>query len=304
MVIVTIGSMRSRQTLTIGGRALCFAQWGDPEGAPVFALHGTPGGRLNRHPDERAYAAVGARVITYDRPGYGGSERMAGRSVGDASSDVAALADHLGIGRFAVTGSSGGAPHALAVAARLGERVIRARCNVGIVPFGLEGFDFFAGMEAGNVVEFGWSMEGEARLVPQLERKLRELGERVAADPAKLLSDDRKLDDADRAVLSRPDMAALTRETTKDLVDGGVWGWVDDDLAFVKPWGFDLSEIEVPVRVTYGQKDVLVPTAHGAWLGRNIPGAEVIVNPSAGHLSDLDTVIEATRWLVTGDRLS
>ena len=117
-----------------------------------------------------------------------------------------------------------------------------------------------------------------------------------------LLGDDRKLDDADRVVLSRPDMAASTRETTQDLVDGGVWGWVDDDLAFVKPWGFDLSEIEVPVRVTYGQRDVLVPVAHGAWLGRNIPGAEVIVDPSAGHLSDLDTVIEATHWLVTGDR--
>ena len=121
------------------GSAVVLGAVGDPEGAPVFALHGTPGGRLNRHPDERAYAAVGVRVFTYDRPGYGGSERMADRSVVDASSDVAALADHLGIGRFAVTGSSGGAPDALAVAARLGERVVRARCNVGVVPYGLEG---------------------------------------------------------------------------------------------------------------------------------------------------------------------
>jgi pimeloyl-ACP methyl ester carboxylesterase len=298
---MTTGALRSRQTIAVGGRRLCFAQWGDPEGAPVFALHGTPGGRLNRHPDERVYAAVGARVITYDRPGYGGSSRMEGRSVVDAASDVAVLADHLGIGLFAVTGSSGGAPHALAVAARLGERVVRARCNVGIVPYGLDGFDFYAGMEAGNVEEFEWAVEGETRLVPRLERKLREIGERVAADPAKLLGDDRKLDDADRAVLSRPDMAALTRETTKDLVVGGVWGWVDDDLAFVHQWGFDVSEIAVPVRVTYGQRDVLVPAAHGAWLGRNIPGATVIVDPSAGHMSDLNSVAEATRWLVSGD---
>jgi len=301
MVVMTADALLSRQTITVGGRRLCFAQWGDHDGAPVFALHGTPGGRLNRHPDESVYTSLGARMITYDRPGYGGSDRMPGRSVVDASTDVAELADHLGIGRFAVTGSSGGAPHALAVAARLGERVIRARCNVGIVPFGLDDFDFYAGMEAENVVEFGRAAEGESRLVPLLERQLLEMGERVAADPAKLLGDDVKLDDADRAVLARPDIAALTRETTKDLLAGGVWGWVDDDLAFVNPWGFDVSEIAVPVRVTYGQRDVLVPAAHGAWLGRNIPGAEVIVDRAAGHLSDLNTVAEATRWLVSGN---
>jgi pimeloyl-ACP methyl ester carboxylesterase len=81
----------------------------------------------------------------------------------------------------------------------------------------------------------------------------------------------------------------------------------DDALEEATTWhssalgGFDASEIAVPVRVTYGQRDVLVPAAHGAWLGRNIPGAEVIVDRAAGHLSDLNTVAEATRWLVSGN---
>src|SRR5436190_2942006 len=96
---------RSHQiTEAADGRTLCFAEWGDPDGFPVFGLHGTPGGRLNRHPDESRYAEAGARLITYDRPGYGGSDRLAGRSVVDCVADVEAIADHLGIARFAVTG--------------------------------------------------------------------------------------------------------------------------------------------------------------------------------------------------------
>jgi len=79
-----------------------------------------------------------------------------------------------------------------------------------------------------------------------------------------------------------------------------VWGWVDDDLAFVRPWGFDVSEIAVAVEVRYGSMDVLVPAAHGAWLGRNIPGAIVVVEEDQGHMGDLDDIGDKTRWLVTG----
>jgi len=84
------------------------AQWGDLNGFPVFSLHGTPGSRFGRHYDESAYIEVGARVITYDRPGYGGSDRHRGRRVVDCVSDVALIADALGVERFAVTGGSGG----------------------------------------------------------------------------------------------------------------------------------------------------------------------------------------------------
>jgi pimeloyl-ACP methyl ester carboxylesterase len=294
-------SSRRKQSLVVGdGRSLCFAEWGDPQGFPVFALHGTPGGRLQRHPDESAYVTAGARVLTYDRAGYGESDRLPGRSVVDCVGDVAAIADHLGIERFAVTGGSGGGPHSLAVAARLGPLVVRARCAVGVAPYGLEDLDFFEGMEPLNVTEFGWALEGEERLVPELTRELAETGARVAADPSKVLGDDWALDDADRAVLSRPDMAAMYREATEDLVRGGVWGWVDDDLAFIKPWGFDLHEIAVPVEVRYGARDVLVPAAHGAWLGRNVPGALVVVEQAEGHMGDPDKIVERMRWLVTG----
>lgn len=102
---------RTRDLLTTAdGRSVCFAQWGDLSGFPVVFMHGTPGGRLNRHPDEGVYVELGIRWITYDRPGYGGSDRLAGRSVVSCVTDVAAIVDALGIERFAVTGSSGRPP--------------------------------------------------------------------------------------------------------------------------------------------------------------------------------------------------
>jgi len=294
-------STRQQTATAPDGRTLCFAEWGDPDGFPVFSLHGTPGGRLSRHPDESKYAEAGARVITYDRPGYGGSDRHAGRAVVDCVGDVASIADRLGIDRFSVTGGSGGGPHSLAVAARLSDRVIRALCEVGVAPYDLPDLDFFAGMDPLNVREFSWVLEGEATLVPNIEREISDMAARVAEDPAKVLGDDWSLDQADRAILAREDIGRVMRETTEELAHGGPWGWVDDDLAFVRPWRFDLTEIAVPVQVRYGAKDVLVPAAHGAWLAANVPNATVVVEDGEGHLSDPDKEVELIRWLVTGD---
>ena len=286
------------------GRTLCAAQWGDPDGVPVFALHGTPGGRLNRHPEPARYAEAGARVITYDRAGYGRSDRHPGRSVVDVVADVEAIADAFGLETFAVTGGSGGGPHALAVAARLPDRVLRARCVVGLAPYRADGLDFFAGMDPLNVKEFGWALAGEQVLAPELDRELTQLAARVADDPAKLLGDDWELDEADRAVMARADIAAVMREATAELARGGPYGWIDDDLAFTRPWGFELDEITVPVEVRYGAKDMLVPATHGAWLGAHVPAARVVVEHEQGHLADPDRVIELMAWLVHGDQPS
>lgn len=293
---------REQITHAPDGRSLCFAEWGDPDGFPVFELHGTPGGRLNRHPDETKYAEAGARVITYDRPGYGRSDRLPGRVVVDCIADVVAIADELGIAQFAVTGASGGGPHALALAARLPGRVVRARCDVGCAPYPAEGLDWFDGMDPLNVKEFGWALEGEQTLLPNVEKEIAGMATRVAEDPSKILGDEWTLSDADRAVLQREDIGALIREGTDELVRGGPWGWVDDDLAFTKPWGFDIAEITVPVEVRYGLTDVLVPAAHGAWLATHVPNATVVAESGEGHMSDPDRVVELTQWLVTGDR--
>jgi pimeloyl-ACP methyl ester carboxylesterase len=285
-------------TATSNGRTLTFAEWGDHEGFPVFHLHGTPGSRLLRHFDESEYAAVGARVITYDRPGYGGSDRSPGRDVVDCVDDVAAIADVLGLERFAVTGGSGGGPHSLAVAARLADRVTRAACEVGIVPYGMPHFDWFEGMDPLNVREFGWALAGEQVLAGELEREAGELLERIAADPAQVLGDDWRLSDADRVELARAERHEIFRQGFAEAFRNGVWGWVDDDLCFTREWGFDLAEIRVPTRVVYGLTDVLVPRQHGEWLGRNVPNAEVVIEEESGHLPDPAVISERYGWLV------
>jgi pimeloyl-ACP methyl ester carboxylesterase len=280
------------------GRTLGVAQWGAPAGSPLFSLHGTPGSRYGRHPDEAALERAGLRVVTYDRPGYGVSTRRPGRRVVDCVEDVAAIADALGIGRFAITGGSGGGPHSLAVAARLGDRVTAAECMVGVAPFGAEGLDWWAGMDPENVREFGWALEGEQVLHENLARLAAADLVRIAEDPSKILSDDWQLAEADREKLARPDMQRVFVEQMRGAYAAGVWGWVDDDLAFLTDWGFGLDELAVPVTVRYGSQDVLVPAGHGAWLASHVPGAKVVVNTEGGHLIDPDTRVEELRALV------
>jgi pimeloyl-ACP methyl ester carboxylesterase len=289
---------RLREVRTADGRTLGVAQWGDLEGSVIFSLHGTPGSRLGRHPDEEALRRIGARVVTYDRPGYGASDRQPGRRVVDCVADVEAIADALGIERFVVTGGSGGGPHALAVAARLPARVARAECVVGIAPPDAAGLDWFAGMDPENIKEFGWAQQGEQVLHQELETLATVDLKRISADPSKLLSEDWQLDAADREVLARPDMQQVMGEMIREAYRPGVWGWVDDDLAMLQPWGFDLAEVNVRITVRYGAKDVLVPAAHGAWLAAHLPDAEVVVSDDSGHLTDPDTRLQQLTDLI------
>jgi pimeloyl-ACP methyl ester carboxylesterase len=284
------------------GRTVTAAEWGDPGGFPVFLLHGTPGSRFGRPFDEAAVRALGLRLVTYDRPGYGGSDRHRGRRVVDCVQDVAAVADALGIERFVVTGGSGGGPHALAVAARLPGRVLRARSFVGVAPYDAEGLDWYAGMDPENVKELRYAEQGEAVLHAELEALAAGHFERTDDDPSKLFSDDWELADADRAVIADPRTQAVFNEMMREGFRNGVWGWVDDDLAFLRPWGFDVSEIRVPVEVRYGAQDVLVPAAHGKWLARHVPDAEVTVDEGGGHLVDPDSALRMLAALADAAR--
>jgi len=228
------------------GREVAYAEWGDPGGAPVFSLHGTPGCRLNRPEEEDKLREAGVRLVTYDRPGYGASDRQAGRRVADCVQDIAAIADVLEIERFPVVGASGGGPHALAAGAGLPARVTRVKCLVSPAPYGVDGLDWFDGMDPGNVKEFGWALEGEEVLTRELTREAAELQERVARDPTSIL-EGFDLSDADLATLADARVQKVMREVTAEMFANGVYGWVDDDLAFAMPWGFDLDAIKVPV---------------------------------------------------------
>lgn len=272
------------------GRELVYEQWGDPDGVPIFALHGTPGCRLSRPPEEDKVRVAGIRLVTYDRPGYGGSDRHRGRQVVDVVRDVEALADSMGIERFAATGGSGGGPHVLALAARLPDRVVAVHCVVGCAPYDADDIDFFEGMDPENIKEFGWALEGEDVLTKELTALSAEVQARVAEDPTKVL-EGFELSEADSAVLADPRIQKVMRESVAEECRNGVGGWVDDDLAFLAPWGFDVGDIRVPVEIRYGATDVLVPAAHGDWLAANVPGATVQKDTRRGHMSSPDESI-------------
>jgi pimeloyl-ACP methyl ester carboxylesterase len=295
---------RLRALETPDGRTLAYATWGDPDGFPILSLHGTPGCRFNRWPDEELYVRLGVHLVSHDRAGYGRSDRHHGRCVADEAADVAALADELGIDRFGVSGGSGGGPHVLACAALLPDRVVRAACIVGVAPFGDPGLsedEWLAGMDPENVKEERWALAGEEVLTPELEREQREMEERVAVDPTTVLGDF-ELSESDRAELARPELVELIRESTYEQAVNGVGGWVDDDLAFLRPWGFDVGTISVPVLVRYGLTDVLVPPAHGEWLAATVPGCIVEVDDTAGHLgtNPEEQIARDAAWLRDG----
>jgi pimeloyl-ACP methyl ester carboxylesterase len=295
---------RLRTLQTPDGRTLAYAIWGDPDGFPILSLHGTPGCRFNRWPKEEVYAELGVCWVTHDRAGYGRSDRHHGRNVADEAPDVAALADELGVDRFGVTGGSGGGPHVLACAALLPDRVVRAICVVGVAPLGAPGLerdDWLAGMDPENVKEVEWAEAGEEVLTRELEAEHTRIEERVAADPTTVL-EGFELSDSDREQLARPEAMQVIREAASEEAVNGVGGWVDDDLAFLQPWGFDVGEVAVPVLIKYGLTDVLVPPAHGEWLAANVPGCIVNTDDTAGHLgtNPEEEIAAAVRWLSKG----
>jgi pimeloyl-ACP methyl ester carboxylesterase len=286
---------------TPDGRQLAYAQWGDPDGFPAVSIHGTPGCRLGRHPNQDLVKDTGIRLITFDRAGYGRSDRNPGRRVVDVVPDVRALADALGFDRFALAGGSGGGPHTLAVATLLPERITRVACIVGIAPYEVLGHDEWTrGMDPMNVKEFGWALDGEERLAKELAREADEMRKRVEIDPSTVLGDF-VLPETDRVILARQDVAQIIRDTTEEQFANGVWGWVDDDLAFTSGWGFDPTTVKVPTAIWWGAEDVLVPPQHGEWLAATVPDPAVRMMSGAGHQADPDTDFRLlSDWLRDG----
>jgi pimeloyl-ACP methyl ester carboxylesterase len=285
---------------TSDGRVLAVAEWGDPNGLPLFSIHGTPGGRISYWIDPTIYARHGLRRFTFDRPGYGESTRMPGRIFADAVADVVAIADALRVDRFAVTGGSGGGPNALACAALLPDRVLRCLVSVSPAPYGdggLEHAEWLAGMTEGNVVEFEATLAGEDAMREVAEREGKIMLERLHAGRSDFLGDSYEMPESDKAQMVKH--LALAADQLRNGLAPGVDGWVDDNIAWVKPWGFDVSSIHVPVYLSYGREDTLVPAAHGDWLAAHLPNAKVVID-EAGHMGDDATVEGEMAWLAGG----
>ena len=273
--------MAAPERLTLAdGRVLDVRVSGPADGMPLVFHHGTPGSRAAFRGIERAAHARGLRVVTTSRPGYGGSTRLAGRAVVDVVSDTGAVLAGIDAERCLVAGWSGGGPHALACAARL-DAAAAVLVIAGVAPYRAEGLEWLGGMGEENLTEFGAATAGEQALRSYLDGMGEHLKEATVAHIISSL--DTLLPDVDVAVLTDEfgeDMAAAFREALRIGIDG----WLDDDLAFVEEWGFDLSDIDVPTSVWQGSEDLMVPFAHGRWLATHVPGVSAHLEQGQGHL--------------------
>jgi pimeloyl-ACP methyl ester carboxylesterase len=275
------------------GRALALHEAGDPAGLAVIVHHGTPGSGLLY---ER-WATPGIRLIAYDRAGYGQSTRNRGRDIAAVVADITAIADELGLDRFAMWGISGGGPHALACAALSDDRLTATASLAGVAPWGAEGLDWHAGMGEGNIEEFDLVLAGEEALRPATERDRKQMLGASVEQMAGVMES--LLGDADRAALRGPLGTFMHADVSHGLASGAD-GWIDDDLAFVQPWGFELAAITRPVLIVQGGDDRFVPRSHGEWLAQHLPGAEAWIDDENGHLTLLEhRVPEVHEWLLS-----
>jgi pimeloyl-ACP methyl ester carboxylesterase len=255
---------------------------GDPSGLLLVFHNGSPSAAVPFSPFDRAAIERGIRWVAYSRPGFGESTRHPGRTVADCAGDVAALADHLGADRFVTLGWSGGGPHALACAALMRDRVLAAATIAGVAPYDAEGLDWTAGMGADNQIEYPLAARDPDALLEWMTPQVEAMAN-IA--PHEIV-------DALRSLVSNVDEASISEEFGDFLAKSfrrafanGPWGWYDDDLAFVAPWGFDLASIRAPVSIWQGRHDLMVPFAHGEWLVEHIPTARPQLRLEHGHLS-------------------
>jgi len=279
------------------GRTLRVLEDGDPRGKPVFFLHGTPGCRFLFEKHVKDARRQGLRLIGHDRAGYGGSTPKPGRTIGDEAADVAAIADSLGIDKFAVYGHSGGGAPTLACAALLPDRLVGASSLAGVAPYPADGMDWFAGMGELNVADFQLMRSNraawESKTAADAAMLIQATPEQVMAYLSSLVSD------VDRAALSEEVMDFFSKQN-REAFKSGIAGAVDDGLSTFKPWGFKLSSIRVPHQLWHGKEDKFVPFAHGEWLAARLPRAEIHLEAKEGHVSLFTNHIPSVhRWLAS-----
>jgi pimeloyl-ACP methyl ester carboxylesterase len=273
---------RERDVRVADGRVLRVLDTGPADGHALFVLHGSPASRLLHDSWLAAAEDAEVRLLSYDRPGYGGSSPRPDRTIADTATDVAVIAEELRVDRFAVWGASGGGAHALACAALPPDRVVAAAVVTSLAPYDAPGLDWFAGMAEAAAQNPRLALVGRDALEP--------VGAQVAEavkviDPAQLLAVfEPMLSPPDRATFDLKLAAAVLADWREALAAGGE-GLVEDYLAVVAPWGVDLGSVRVPVTLWWGEQDRVIPPPHGRWLAGVIPGAQLRLFPDDGHFS-------------------
>ncbi len=260
------------------GRRLAYAEWGDPHGLPVIHHHGMPGSRHDHAAGEAVYRRLGVRLITPDRPGYGLSDALRNRTLLDWPQDVAALADHLGLSRFAITALSGGGIYALACARAIPERLTEV-VLVGC-PAPLDRPNAMREMRLENKVGL------RAAAVPWLARGVvGALSGAVRRYPSLFLAEGtRSQPAADRLWTSRPWVRSDEIRNLREAFRQGGLAYTQDLGLLVRPWGFALEDVDPRVQLWHGDADRVIPLHHARYLASALQNATLQVCPDEGHM--------------------
>jgi pimeloyl-ACP methyl ester carboxylesterase len=243
--------------------------------------HGSPNIGAPPRPLFSTGTALGIRWVSYDRPGYGGSTPAPDRDIASAARYTAAVADSLGIDRFATMGHSSGGAYALAGGALLAERVIAVVSISTMAPYPAEGLDWFAGFAPAGAGSLRAASRGRAA--------------REAYEDAGDEGQDFGFTEGDEAALDGGWSWFL--DVVRPAVESGPAPMIEDNLAAVRPWGFDVAQVAVPTLVVHGGRDRVVPGSHGEWLARRIPSAQLWLRPDDGHITVMDAGADALKWL-------
>jgi pimeloyl-ACP methyl ester carboxylesterase len=260
---------------TPDGRTLAVEDAGDRDGYPVMVHVGTPGCRRLYGRTVADAKSRGLRLISYDRPGYGDSTPRPGRSTADCAADVRLICDALGVDRLAMWGLSGGGPHVLACAALLPDLVVATAALCSLAPYDADGLDWMHGFSQDAIDEVRLMQSDTAGARQLFQRGRDELLTTPAVEQAEQM----------KTAGSRTEIAVLVDEVEcmQQAVQPGIEGGWDDCVTQITPWGFDVTDIGVPVLVVHGSEDKAVPFSHGQWLAAHIPGAEAWLIDGEDH---------------------
>jgi len=271
-------SRKINQTFQLSdGRQLGFAEYGDPNGKPVFFFSGGPSTRLFHHPDESIATSLEARIITLDRPGYGLSSFQPGRTLLDWPEDVCELADSLGIKSFAIAGISAGGPYVAACAYKIPGRITTATIISGVGPTIVE-------TDTQKLYRKRQIAITLARKAPWLLRPLIWLLQNPRRDPEGYF--ERTFAESsppDQIILSQPGIKAMLIPNWVEGVRQGVRGFTQEGIIFAHPWGFPLEEISIPVSIWHGDRDTSIPLSMAEHIAKAIPNSSLHVIPGEGH---------------------
>ncbi|CAK7271334.1 hypothetical protein SEPCBS57363_004566 [Sporothrix epigloea] len=241
----------------LDGRTLAYRIYGAANGFPLIWFHGTPAGIAPPPLLVKAAEENGVKIIAASRPGFGDSTRRHGRRVVDAVADIRALNEHLGVKEYLVAGWSGGG-------------VLAALTIAGVGPADAPDLDFLAGQGEDNIEEFRAAEKGEDVLREFCMAQRAEVLQGSVADAVAALQGILSTVDH-QACLASAELGEYLVSLLRDGMRSGIDGWIDDDLELTKPWGFDLSEVHVPVLLYQGSDDIMVPYSHGVWLAKHLP---------------------------------